>query len=323
MLSSSRMTPTRADESEDDTELWESLRVEADRRSSEYPARGRSVPPPMPTSGGQRFGYATQQGSPFTTTYTGGQGRDEFHEYFELEPELASAAQQGYTAVALPQPIRAPESMRAPSPSIPPAFDAQAWARTFEAPATESIDAATPRARSRWLVPVVVLASLLGVGAAGYQFVLLPKQEQERAAALAALAAQQARVDEERRDLEEAEALAAEEARKTAEATARADEAAAAAERNAQGGPKATLGKADQDDRASEVRGRESRAERRARARVERHERRAAARARRHQARAERDSARSESSRSRSSSRSGSRSRAESGENSDDPLLGL
>lgn len=335
MLSSNRMPTTRAEEPDEETELWDSLRIEADRRSSEFPA-SRSMPPPVPPSArvshqNLHAGYGTQQPSPFAVAYHGSNQTDEFaaQDYFEVEeasPDTSWA--HGFPAAgpvyATPMPAAQPPAFA--TVATPGGFDAQAWARNFDPPGMTQAATALARPRPRLLWPAVAMASILGIAAAGYQFVLLPRQEQERTAALAALDAQQKRLLEEQRALQEANARAEEEKRLTQEAIERADKAAADAAAagtnangagiNANGGPKVTQ---LSDEGSGKVRSgsrRPSSAERRA-LRHERRAARAAERSRRRASSSDSDSARSSSSSSRRSKRAGS------GEESDDPLFGL
>lgn len=156
------------------------------------------------------------------------------------------------------------------------AFGQQTWdnqAAHVAAPSAAVDHDDSPRIRSRWMTSAIFgLVGILGVGAAGYQFVLVPRQQQERAVALAELQARQQKLIDEQAAIEAAAAKAEAEQRAATEAAlARADEAAAAA-----GG--AEVGAAVIDTKSGAkakqvAEPTESRAERKSR---ERHERRAA-----------------------------------------------
>jgi hypothetical protein len=171
------------------------------------------------------------------------------------------------------------------------------------------------RMRSGWTKPLVALAAVLAIGAAGYQFVLVPRQQAARAASLVELQQRQAvLIEQQEQEQKEAAAKAEAEQRAANEAAlARADEAAAAATAAATPAPTAKAGSAKA--KSSED------SDERDRRRAERAERRAA----RAEAKAEKSEARAAKA-SPVATAKPSKKAAEGGmseTDSDDPLLGL
>lgn len=206
---------------------------------------------------------------------------DQAQQYAATEPQYGQRpSRHSYPGAQLPQDHYAQvaayghvqqESYAAPAQ--------QQWApQPAQAPAALASESdETGSLRSRWTRPLAALGALALIGAAGYQFVLVPRQQQARAAALVELQARQAvLIEQQEREQREAAARAEAEQKAANEAAlARAEEAAAAASAGAPA--EAPSAKAGGSKAESEVG--ESRSERKARERAERHERRAAARA--------------------------------------------
>ncbi|HEY6880002.1 MAG TPA: hypothetical protein VI299_18380 [Polyangiales bacterium] len=259
------------------------------------------------------------------------------HEQYNLQQFSQPQAhpQQGYPQQGYPQQPMFTGTPEGFAPSYPPqqvaayghvAEQQPAWGYQAPAPSAPFEAPEETGKSSRWGKVLVSLVAAGAIAGAGYQFVLVPRRQAERAAELAELQQRQA-VLMAQQEKEQAEAAARAEAEQKAAneaALKRADEAAAAAAAAAQLVPDAAA-------KGDGAKAKSSAHEERERKRAERHERRAAraaAKAERGSAKAERSSRAERSSKSDSevaSTRPSKRSKQpETSEaDNDDPLLGL
>jgi hypothetical protein len=210
------------------------------------------------------------------------------------------------------QPQQAAGFAQAPGGFAQPAAQ---WAHQAAALPHESDESGN--LRSGWTKPLVALAAVLAIGAAGYQFVLVPRQQAARAASLVELQQRQAAlIEQQEKEQKEAAAKAEAEQKAANEAAlARADEAAAAAAATAAATPAPTAKAGSSKAKSSDD------SEERDRRRAERAERRAA----RAEAKAEKSEARTAKAAPVATAKP-SKKKAEGGmseADSDDPLLGL
>ncbi len=399
MLSSDRLRTTNADD-HDETDLWERLRSEANRRSvapaapSEPPGQyddyqaafegeltedyaGDSDLPPSPYEGAQRFvrssypppseSYAQAQQEYSETAqlehyseesyeqqqYDDGYAQPDYQaqDYQAQEEEAQQYAAQQYDLQRFSQSPAQPQQYVQPygeqpahSPSgtygqqyasqqpaayghVTPALGASAQPQQWGyASSVESTMADEAGKSSGWTKVLAALVVIGAIGAAGYQFVLVPRKQAARAAELADLQQRQAALIEQQEKENAAAAAEAEAVQKRAneEALKRADEAAAAAAGEQQAVAAVTPAKAKGHHSSSSNDEDSSAADERERKRQERHERRAARKAEKEASRsAKSDSSSTSASSSKPSKASKKVSSSVDEESSDDPLLGL